>query len=108
MTPDPRTAVSAEVLSAKLEFQKRIVAAMGVSFDASTAVTASRKQRKETPGEEADTRLAALEADLSKTNHTLGAILNQVEAADALPTAVQTATLAETLKVLEAQLSRVP
>ena len=107
VAPDPRTAVSSEVLSAKLEFQKRIVAAMGVSFNASVAVTELRKQRK-ARGEESDTRLAALETDLSKTNRTLGAILNQVEAADAPPTSVQAATLAETLQTLEAQLARVP
>ena len=103
--PDPRTAVSAEVLASKLEFQEKIVAAMGASFDASAAV-AERRKRQKTPGDEADTRLAALEADLSKSNHTLGAILNQVEAADAPATAIQAATLAETLQALDVQLQQ--
>ncbi len=105
VTPDPRTTVSTEVLQAKLEFQKKIVAAMSVSFDASKSMNELDKQRK-APGGETDTRLATLGADLSKTNHTLGAILNQVEAADAPPTAVQTATLAETLQALDKQLQQ--
>jgi len=106
VAPDPRTEVSADVLSARLAFQKRIVGAMGVSFDTLEAAKDVRKQRKAGAGDEADGRLAALEADLSRTNRTLGTILTQVEAADAPPTSVQTATLAETLQALEAQLAR--
>ena len=107
VTPDPRTSVAPEVLAAKLEFQRKIVAAMGASLDASATVAARRKQSKAAPGDESDARLAALEAELSKTNRTLGAILNQVEAADAPPTATQSATLDETLKLLQTQLAKV-
>ena len=94
------------MLAEKLAFQERIVAAMGASLEASEAAAARRKQAKAAPGNEADARLAALEADLSKTNRTLGAILNQVEAADAPPTAAQADTLKETIDVLDAQLGR--
>ncbi len=105
VAPDPRTPVSADVLSANLEFQKRVVGAMGVSFDALEAVKDFRKQRRAAPGDE-DARLAVLEAEFSRTNRSLGAILTQVEAADAPPTSVQAATLAETLQELDAQLTR--
>ena len=104
---DPRTSVPAEVLAARLAFQEKIVAAMAASLDASASVAARRKQSKAAPGDESDARLAALETDLAKTNRTLGAILNQVEAADAPPTAIQAATLEETLKLLQAQLAKV-
>ena len=104
--PDPRTSVPADVLAAKLVFQERIVAAMAASLDASASVAARRKQSKAAPGDESDAKLVALETDLSKTNRTLGAILNQVEAADAPPTAAQAATLKEAIDALDAQLVR--
>ncbi len=106
VTPDPRTSVPVEVLTAKLAFQEKVVAAMAASFDASASVAARRKQGKAAPRSEPDARLAALEADLSKTNRTLGAILNQVEAADAPPTAVQADALKEATDALDAQLGR--
>ena len=106
VVPDPRTSVPADVLAAKLAFQERIVAAMAASLDASASVAARRKQSKAAPGDESDAKRAALETDLSKTNRTLGAILNQVEAADAPPTAAQAATLKEAIDALDAQLVR--
>ena len=49
---------------------------------------------------------AALEADLARTNRTLSAILNQLDAADAPATAAQAASLKETLDALGAQEAR--
>ena len=106
VTADPRTSVPADVLAAKLELQKKIVAAMASSLGASEEVGEFRKQRKAAAGDEADGRLAALEADLAKTNRTLGAILNQVEAADAPATAAQADTFRQTQDALDAELAR--
>ena len=107
VTPDPRTSVPAEVLAAKLAFQEKIVAAMAsVLRRLGVRGRAPQAGQGRAVGDEADARLAALEADLSKTNRTLGAILNQVEAADAPPTAVQADTLKEASDALDAQLGR--
>jgi hypothetical protein len=106
VTADPRASVPADVLAAKLELQKKIVAAMASSLGASEEVGEYRKQRKAAAGDETDASLAALEADLSKTNRTLGAILNQVEAADAPATAAQADTFRQTHDTLDAELAR--
>ena len=106
VTADPRASVPADVLAAKLELQLKIVAAMASSLDASEEVGAFRKQRKAPAGDETDARLATLEADLSKTNRTLGAILNQVEAADAPATAAQSDTFRHAHEALDAELAR--
>ncbi len=108
VTPDPRTAVPAEVFAEKLGVEKRIVAAMATSFEALEGVRALRKQRKGSkgPAGERDAGAAALETDLSRTNKTLATILNQLDAADAPATAAQTQTLKETLAALDGDLAR--
>ncbi len=110
VVPDPRVRVAAGVFAEKLDLEKRIVKAMNGSFDALVAVRAYRKQHKGTTApaaaDERDARAAALEADLVRTNRTLGTILNQIDAADARATAVQAKTLQETLEALDGELSR--
>ena len=107
---DPRTSVAASVLADKLAVEKRIVAAMATSREALESVDEFRKERKPakapaTPSKR-DAAVAALHTELAHTNRTLAALLNQLDAADAPPTAAQSKTLDETLKALDAQLAR--
>jgi photosystem II stability/assembly factor-like uncharacterized protein len=111
--PDPRISVAESVYADKLAMQLRIVAAMSSSFQTLQAVRAYRKAHPSptpTPGQgpHAGPRdpVTALEGDLARSNRTLSAILNQLDAADAPPTATQAATLNETLAAIEAQQKR--
>jgi photosystem II stability/assembly factor-like uncharacterized protein len=108
VTPDPRTSVAESVLAEKLAVEKRIVAAMGTSFEAHEAVGAFRNARKAANGGGADKRKAAasLESDLARTNRMLATLLNQLDAADAPATAAQAKTLKETLDALGGELDR--
>jgi photosystem II stability/assembly factor-like uncharacterized protein len=111
VTPDPRTqtSVAPDVFAEKLATEKRIVAAMGTSFDALESVRALRKERKGAKGSAAgrrDAGAATLETDLARTNRTLATLLNQLDAADAEPTAIQTKTLKETLERFDGELAR--
>jgi len=110
VAPDPRTSVSAGVLAEKLAVERRIVAAMGTSFEALEGVRALRKGQKapkaSAAADKGDVAVAALETDLARTNKTLATLLNQLDAADAPATAAQAKTLEETLKSLDGQLAR--
>jgi len=108
---DPRLSVPDSVYAEKLAMQFRIVAAMNSSFEALEAVRAYRQGH---PGPAADAAhtaaapvprdpAALLEAELTRSNRTLSAILNQLDAADAPATAAQAASLKETLDALAAQ-----
>jgi photosystem II stability/assembly factor-like uncharacterized protein len=107
--PDPRIAVSEEVFHEKLAMEKRIVAAMTSSFDAFEAVRNLRKESRGEKGKAADERdagAAALEKDLARTNRTLAALLDQLDAADAPATETQAAGLKGALEALDGQLAR--
>ena len=114
--PDPRISVAESVYADKLAMQQRVVAAMSSSFQTLQAVRAYRKAHPTatpapTPASGSGRAgphdpLAALEADLARTNRTLSAILNQLDAADAPATAAQAASLKETLDALESQQAR--
>jgi hypothetical protein len=115
VAPDPRTAVSADVLAGKLEIEKRIVASMSSSFESLERVRAVRRQAgglKERAGSLAaagalaalDKKAAAFDEGLESfahTNSTLGAILTAIDAADAAPTATQTRACDDLRKALE-------
>ena len=101
---DPRTAVPPAVFAENLVSSKRIVAAMARSFDALETVKAFRKANP-AAGKSASTA-ATLETELARTNRLLGSLLNQLDAADAPPTAVQKSTLAEALAAVDAQVAR--
>jgi photosystem II stability/assembly factor-like uncharacterized protein len=109
VTPDPRTSVPAAVFADKLGLEKRIVAAMGASFEALEGARTLRKQDKGAKGaaaEKRETGAAALETELAHTNRILATLLNQLDAADAPATAAQTKALHETLDTLDGQLGR--
>jgi photosystem II stability/assembly factor-like uncharacterized protein len=112
LRPDPRISVPESVYTEKLAMQQKVVVAMSSSFEALEAVRAGRKAHPSPtpmPGaSHAGPRdpAAALEADLARTNRTLSAILNQLDAADAPATAAQAASLKETLDALGAQEAR--
>jgi hypothetical protein len=114
--PDPRISVPESVYADKLAMQQRIAAAMGSSFQTLEGLRAYRMAHPAptpTPASGGGTAhagprdpVAVLEADLARSNRTLSAILNQLDAADAPATAAQTAALKETLEALETQQAR--
>jgi photosystem II stability/assembly factor-like uncharacterized protein len=104
VVPDPRTSVAPGVVADKVAVERRIAAGMGTSFDALEAVRAFRKAHP--APDKRDVGAAKLETDLARTNRTLAALLNQLDAADAPATAAQAATLKETLEALDGQLAR--
>jgi hypothetical protein len=105
--PDPRVSVPERDYAEKVALEKRIVASMASSFDALESVRAKLKARGGSAGApSSDDPLAVLERDLARTNRVLAALLNQIDASDAPATAVQQASLSETLQALDAQLAR--
>jgi photosystem II stability/assembly factor-like uncharacterized protein len=106
--PDPRTSVPPEVFREKLAVEKQIVAAMASSYDALEGVRKLRKESKSAKGKAAakrDAAASALEKDLARTNRTLSALLNQLDAADAPATTTQARGLKDALAALDGQLA---
>ena len=112
--PDPRLTVDDRVYQEKYAAEKRIVEAMNQSFEWIEKLRPSRRPEEPAGDEESPAPRAAapsspadeLAAALTRSNRTLSALLNQLDASDAPPTAVQQATLSETLKAVDEQVAR--
>lgn len=108
--PDPRVTAEPRVYEEKYATERRMVAAMNESYEAIERVRPARQAGSPPPegpaGAHPGDPAEALATALSRSNRTLATLLNQLDAADVPPTAVQQAALAETLKAVDEQVSK--
>ena len=112
--PDPRLTVDDRVYQEKYATENRIVEAMNRSFEWIEKLRPAHRA-EEPPGDAEEgppARAAAhgphdeLVAALTHSNRVLGSLLNQIDAADTPPTAVQQASLSEMLKAVDEQVAK--
>ena len=112
VVPDPRLTVTPAVYREKDAVERRIGAAMNASFEALERVRpagapgGAGEEERPAPSHRAADPASALSAELARSNRTLAALLNQIDAADAPPTAIQEAALEQVLKAVEEQVAK--